>query len=445
MRINSIEISNFMGFENRTFEFDEHLSVIVGNNTAGKTTVLRAIQIGMGAYLKALKMLPSDRAYSCNFTQDDVFRRYNPALKDFFPNEGRTRVDIQASVALTARNPQGEYAIEWEPIRWYREMRGLQTSHTQACAGELIAFANKIEANRMDHSSEFTAIFPLVLSFGANRIDNQYRSAYKTKERASRIAKAYKSALKETVDFQGAFDWLYRYDQNLKKGIEFEGTREAFIQALTEAIPAMSDVHIDTKNNELSALLTVTGQTPSYQVFEHMSDGFKSVICIVAEIAHRCIELNGFLGDKAVRMTPGIVMIDELDLYLHPRWQRHILEDLQRAFPLIQFIVSSHSPFIIQSVRSRNLITLDGVNDVTDPVCRSIEEIVLKEMNMDTPRSTRYNQMVEKAELYYQLVAHGEGDDERAQQIKQELDHIELEFSDDPAYVALLKAERNSR
>jgi predicted ATP-binding protein involved in virulence len=247
------------------------------------------------------------------------------------------------------------------------------------------------------------------------------------------------------VDFQGAFDWLYRYDQNLKKGIEFEGTREAFIQALTEAIPAMSDVHIDTKNNELSALLTVTGQTPSYQVFEHMSDGFKSVICIVAEIAHRCIELNGFLGDKAVRMTPGIVMIDELDLYLHPRWQRHILEDLQRAFPLIQFIVSSHSPFIIQSVRSRNLITLDGVNDVTDPVCRSIEEIVLKEMNMDTPRSTRYNQMVEKAELYYQLVAHGEGDDERAQQIKQELDHIELEFSDDPAYVALLKAERNSR
>jgi predicted ATP-binding protein involved in virulence len=144
-------------------------------------------------------------------------------------------------------------------------------------------------------------------------------------------------------------------------------------------------------------------------------------------------------------MTPGIVMIDELDLYLHPRWQRHILEDLQRAFPLIQFIVSSHSPFIIQSVRSRNLITLDGVNDVTDPVCRSIEEIVLKEMNMDTPRSTRYNQMVEKAELYYQLVAHGEGDDERAQQIKQELDHIELEFSDDPAYVALLKAERNSR
>jgi predicted ATP-binding protein involved in virulence len=88
----------------------------------------------------------------------------------------------------------------------------------------------------------------------------------------------------------------------------------------------------------------------------------------VAEIAHRCIELNGFLGEKAVRMTPGLVMIDELDLYLHPRWQKHILEDLQRAFPLIQFIVSSHSPFIIQSVRSRNLITLDGINDVTDPV-----------------------------------------------------------------------------
>ena len=137
-------------------------------------------------------------------------------------------------------------------------------------------------------------------------------------------------------------------------------------------------------------------------------------------------------------------MIDELDLYLHPRWQRHLLNDLQAAFPQIQFIVSTHSPFIIQSVRKQNLITLDGVNDDTDPIYRSIEEIVTSEMNMDTPRSQAYNTMVEKAERYYQLVKDGKGDSVEAKRVNKELDEIEQEFSHDPAYVALLKAERKS-
>ena len=250
--------------------------------------------------------------------------------------------------------------------------------------------------------------------------------------------------MRETVDFQSAFDWLYRYGQNMKKEQEFEGTYEAVLEAITTAIPALSDIMVDSKNNELTAKVSVRGQEPSYQTFDHMSDGFKSVICIVAETAYRCVQLNGFLGKNAVKQTPGVVLIDELDLYLHPRWQQHLLEDLQNAFPLIQFIVSSHSPFIIQSVRKQNLITLDGVNDDTDPIYRSIEEIVVSEMNMETRRSKAYNLMVEKAERYYQLVKDGQGDSEEARKVNRELDAIEQEFSNDPAYVALLKAERKS-
>ena len=246
------------------------------------------------------------------------------------------------------------------------------------------------------------------------------------------------------MDFQSAFDWLYRYEQSMKKGQEFEGSYDAVLDALTTAIPALTEVMVDSKNSELTAMVTVRGQEPTYQTYEHMSDGFKSVICIVAETAYRCVQLNGFLGREAVRRTPGVVLIDELDLYLHPRWQRHLLEDLQNAFPQIQFIVSTHSPFIIQSVRKQNLITLDGVNDDTDPIYRSIEEIVTAEMNMDTPRSQTYNLMVEKAERYYQLVKDGRGDSAEAKRVNEELDEIEQEFSNDPAYVALLKAERKS-
>ena len=440
MRINRIVLRNFRGYESKTFDFDEQLTVVVGNNTSGKTALLQAVQVALGGYLASLKSLPSDQAYKHNFSKDDVFKRFDEEKRDFFTNDETTRVEVSAKYPRTIKTEKGQYDYTEEPISWWREYRGGATTHSRACAAQLIDQVTLME-NRRETPGD-NAIYPLVLAFGSNRIDNQYRAATKTKERASKIAKAYKSALRETVDFQGAFDWLYRYNQNVNKGLEFEGTFDAFINALLAAIPALSDIIIDSKNNELIAKVSVRGQEPTYQTYDHMSDGFKSVICIVAEMAHRCIELNGFLGTEAVLKTPGIVLIDEFDLYLHPRWQQHLLADFQKAFPNIQFIVTTHSPFIIQSVRTKNLITLDGVNDNTDPIYRSIEEITLKEMNMETRRSQQYNQMLQKAEEYYQLVKAGKENTNEAQEVSQKLNEIEAEFSSDPAYVALLKAER---
>lgn len=440
MRIKHLDIRNFRGYERKSFDFDERLSVVVGNNTAGKTALLQAIQVALGGYLASLKALPNEPAYRHNFTKDDEFQRYDREKKDFFKNDEPTRIYVNALYPRTINGKVPKF--EEKPISWWRELRGNKTTHSEECVGELMDEVERMERKRETVGDN--AIYPLVLSFGANRIDNQYRAATKTKERASKITKGYKSSLRETVDFQSAFDWLYRYEQSMKKELEFDGTYDAVLEALTTAIPALTDVMVDSKNNELSAKVAVRGQEPTYQTFEHMSDGFKSVICIVAETAYRCVQLNGFLGRDAVKRTPGVILIDELDLYLHPRWQRHLLEDLRAAFPQIQFIVSTHSPFIIQSVRKQNLITLDGVNDDTDPIYRSIEEIVTSEMNMETPRSKAYNQMVKKAERYYQLVKDGKGNTDEAMRVNEELDEIEQEFSNDPAYVALLKAERKS-
>ena len=442
MKIKRIDIRNFRGYEQNSFEFDDKLSVVVGNNTAGKTALLQAVQVALGAYLASLKALPNETAYRHNFTKDDVFQRYDREKKDFFKNEETTLIKVDALYPETYEDGWVAFLTKDKPLSWWREFRGNKTTHSMECAGELIEQVERMEKKRETKGDN--AIYPLVLSFGSNRIDNQYRASTKTKERASKVVNGYKSSLRETVDFQSAFDWLYRYDQNMKKEQEFEGTYEAVIDALTDAIPALADVNVDSKNSELTARVAVRGQEATYQTFEHMSDGFKSIICIVAEMAYRCVQLNGFLGRDAVKRTPGVVLIDELDLYLHPRWQQHLLRDLQRAFPQIQFIVTTHSPFIIQSVRKENLITLDGVNDDTDPIYRSIEEIAMSEMNMETRRSLAYNNMVEKAERYYQLVKNGQGNTAEAKRVNEELDEIEQEFSYDPAYVALLKAERKS-
>ncbi|MGH9765374.1 MAG: AAA family ATPase, partial [Blastocatellia bacterium] len=97
------------------------------------------------------------------------------------------------------------------------------------------------------------------------------------------------------------------------------------------------------------------------QPFNNLSDGQRSMLALVGDIAQKAVTLNPHLGPNALEETPGAVLIDELDLHLHPKWQRRIVEDLRRTFPKIQFVATTHSPFLIQSLRSgEELIMLDG-------------------------------------------------------------------------------------
>lgn len=85
---------------------------------------------------------------------------------------------------------------------------------------------------------------------------------------------------------------------------------------------------------------------------DYLSDGIRSMLAMVGDIAYRCIKLNQHLGQKAAICTDGIVLIDEVDMHLHPRWQQLILAQLQKAFPKIQFIVTTHSPQVLTTVSS---------------------------------------------------------------------------------------------
>jgi predicted ATP-binding protein involved in virulence len=98
---------------------------------------------------------------------------------------------------------------------------------------------------------------------------------------------------------------------------------------------------------------------PRQMAFNEMSDGHRSVLSMIADIAYRMSLLNPQFGDNAILSTPGVVLIDEIDQHLHPAWQQHILADLKMIFPKVQFIVTTHSPSVIQSVRNENVILLN--------------------------------------------------------------------------------------
>lgn len=441
MRIKDITIKNFRGFAEEHFHFDAKMNVVLGNNTTGKTTLLHAVQIALGAFLQELTLAPG---CARNAKDSDIVRKYSELTKSLQKQSTKPSFEVSACITNGVFDAvTNGYDSHETDVRWRR----IGPRNSRKNAGELIdAVADMEQRRRNADITRSTSVLPLMLSFGAVRLQNNYNGAEKARARASREEKAYKCALDEKVDFKSAFNWIYTFGKELAKGREFEGTDTAFLNAIQTAIPALREIDIDRKNYEFAAQVQMAKDpAPYWLTYDMMSDGFRAMINIVAEMAYRCIELNGFLGRNAVRQTPGIVMIDEVDLYLHPHWQRHILADLQAAFPLIQFIVTTHSPFIVQSVASQNVITLDGTKGDNDPNMRSIEEIVISEMNMDTVRSARYKLMIDKAETYYQLIKAGKDNTPEATRIKQELDAIEAEFSDDPAYVALLKTEREAR
>ena len=93
---------------------------------------------------------------------------------------------------------------------------------------------------------------------------------------------------------------------------------------------------------------------------DEMSDGYKNTLSMIGDIAYRMAVLNPTLGDMVLEKTPGIVLIDEVDLHLHPQWQQTILSDLHVIFPNVQFIVSSHAPAVINSVPRNQIRILDN-------------------------------------------------------------------------------------
>ena len=96
MRINTIKIKNFRGFEDKSFEFDSRMNVVLGNNTTGKTTLLHAVQIALGAYLQALTLIPGGKYFSRNFLKGDQVRKYSESTKSFLLDELKPSIEVNA-------------------------------------------------------------------------------------------------------------------------------------------------------------------------------------------------------------------------------------------------------------------------------------------------------------------------------------------------------------
>lgn len=382
MYIKEIYLKNFRGFQEKKIPLNPQFTAAIGDNGMGKSTLLYGLQVALGAYLQCLP-IPASPVYRRQFKKSERYIKWDADQRSYVSNRDETSVGVLS-----------EFGSDKKEIRWVRVMASnSKTSHSRYTCGQLMDAVEELLIRRDKHKKE---VFPVVASFGTERTANQLRKGRQAQDKRSRMEKAYLAALGNKVDFNGVIEWLHNYDKELQYEREFEGTREAVFEAVTTAIPYLNDVGYNNFYHELEAVVRIDENDLGRKTHSNMSDGLIAMLNLVAELAFRCVVLNGFLGYSAVKESTGVVMIDELDMHLHPNWQKHVISDLKAAFPKLQFVVTTHSPFIVQSLKSDELINLDKPTDV-DLQDLTVDEVATEVMGVESEFSIENQVKFEEA------------------------------------------------
>lgn len=437
MRLTELEIKNFRSFENRSFRFHPDFNLIIGENASGKTTVLEAAAVAVGSWL-----LGFDGTSSRNIRESDV--RYV-----FEQVETRARRLPQYPVEIIA---SGDFdSIDMpvtEHFRWRRELKGAKRRTTQRDTEDLQNAARRHEQALIMGERP---TLPVIRYFTAGRL-------WEPEKRVTSGRSSYTDH-RDAVDkyLDSLRSPLFGYDSCMDPGnsskklvwwmveerrIELdEGRESSFLQAVYGAIlsmmPELASVAVNLSLKDL-VLRYADGRSVA---FSDLSDGYRNVVAMVADLAIKIVMLNPHLGAEALAKTDGVVMIDELDLHLHPKWQRRIVEDLRRTFPRVQFICTTHSPFIVQSLRSgEELIVLDG-QPVMGVANLSIREVAQGLMGVDeSETSKRYGEMKDTARaLLEEIEARKPLAGEALAEFEKKLAQATGPYADNPAYQAFLE------
>ena len=175
-------------------------------------------------------------------------------------------------------------------------------------------------------------------------------------------------------------------------------------------------------------------------MLSQLSDGEKRLFSLFVDIAR---QLSIREDNVAFRDIPAIVLIDEIDVHLHPKWQRRVVPALEDLFPACQFIATTHSPFVVQGVKESSVQHLNRtlLGDFTD---RGIEEITAKVMGIEDHQvGPRYLEMLDAARMYFQLLEKAKttsaSKTHSIKQLKKRLDQLSQRYARNPAYQAYLE------
>ena len=427
--LKNITLHNFRRFEDTIYELNPQMNVFIGKNASGKTTVLEAATVILGAYLSSFKQYVPSR-FVQNISDRDVMRKSLQAMKNVATTSGVPQYPciVESEIAFDGTVAECKRSLEKEG--------GRTKSLGKNVLREVVSEWE--EAIKAADGSDMQQIYPLILYLSSARLWNENRIG--EIDKIPSRTDAYQRCLDQKRSSQSSFEYIrllgnLASEENDGKPLPaYEVIMNAVRYSLQEELLPGQQVLYSSRYGGIA----VKNADGTIIDFAALSDGYRNVIKIVTDIATKMCILNPYLQGDTLKKTPGVVVIDELDLSLHPTWQRRIVRILKELFPKVQFICATHSPFIVQSLENGELIVLDGELD-EEYSGQSIEDISEDIMQVPVVQySEKKLKMYEVAEKYFHALKKCTSEEELGK-LKEELDYWSSIYSDNPAYSALMK------
>ncbi|MDB9303600.1 AAA family ATPase [Nodularia spumigena CS-591/12] len=335
MKVKRLKMQSFRGIGDLTLDFNQNEpTILIGINGVGKSSIIECLAILLSRFTSSIQhSTPSGRL----FTEEDITN-----------GEKETHNEVNIS-------------FDSEEITWsLTKVKKGRNKDTSSNLSAMTKVAENIKENL--HISQIFNI-PIVVYYSTNRAVLDIPLKIRTKHSFEQID-AYENALTGNAitglgsEFRIFFEW-FRRQEDLENELRLENNAayrdkqlEAVRQAISSLIPDFSNLRV--RRSPLRMTLQKQGEE---LIVNQLSDGEKCLLAMVGDLARRLAIANPGLPDPL--QGSGIILIDEIELHLHPKWQRGIIPDLTRTFPNCQFIVTTHSPQVISDVKPEGIYLLE--------------------------------------------------------------------------------------
>jgi predicted ATP-binding protein involved in virulence len=429
--ISSLHIENFRGIRDLTVDLDPRVTVFFGPNASGKTTIIDAMAIGLGAVVGRFPKVP--RSGGRDFAKRGDIRK--PWLDR--PDLGETCGVERPYSRITLTASQG---FSWDVDRLRSKVLDKPPRPSIGCK-HLNAVLDPLLKEALDSSPDNAtrqAPLPLVAAYGTERstvVLPQRRRDFN--EEFQRLGALNRSLLAVTK-FKEVFEWFVVAEDEERRERERRqdfGYHYPPLQSVRDAI-AKACLRCFNPRIETRPYLRmlVDFMHPDNQLEQldiaSLSDGYRTHFSLVVDIARRMAQLNPVDDLNTSNQgtdTAAVILIDEIDLHLDPTWQATVVQGLLAAFPMAQFVITTHSEQVIGSVPAscvRKLVMGEGevlVEPVPFAEGATSERILIELMGASERVPGKVTRQLSR---YIDLVDHGDGESDEATNLRQELDAV---------------------
>jgi predicted ATP-binding protein involved in virulence len=411
MHISRLTLTHFRGASSLPLDLHERLNVFVGANGAGKSTVLDAAAILLSWLANRIK---SATASARPITESDI-------------QNGKSLAGLELLLEFEDQKHQWKLA----KIR-----KGRISKEERSDLHELNRLSKQFQ-ERITATDEQVNL-PLLVYYPVNRAVLDIPLRIRGKHRFDLLT-AYDDSLTSGANFGTFFEWFReredlenenrKYQDAILKPENFQFPDPhltAVRQALEQFMPEFTGLTV--RRNPLRMEVSKNGKPLTVN---QLSDGEKCLMAMIGDLARRLAIAN------PVRENPldgeGIVLMDEIDLHLHPKWQRRVVPKLTDVFPRCQFLVSTHSPHVMTHVQPENLFLLRQTDTnlaaerPSESYGKNVDRILEDLMGLET---TRPDPVSEKLQHIYDLI-----DRENLDTAKAQIDELKNKIGEDPDLV----------